>query len=1337
MSSTWRETSPTNGFHKSNLDSPATIPLESNGEIVHHLPELPPTIFPCLDARPGLGKGWQCCEISFNDIDVFRAYCSQYNVSSLAVLQAAWALVLRCYTGNLSPCFACEVCEEATHAALSSPPNAMSKFCIADIGSEMRVLELLKGMSMNPYKPSSQSLEARSFPTLQPSPSAVLPVNTLLFFRDKQEQDWLDDERLEPEDWAGNDILKPQIVIDIAISQKAILATLNYLPSTLSVISAQNVASTYVQGIQEILKHPARVVKDISLFSPRDLRHLKLWNHSFPLKVNACVHDLVLEHTRTSPQAPAVSSWDGDLTYQDLNRMSHQLATELVEAGVQHEMLVPVCFRKSFSAVVAMVAIHRAGGAFVPLDPSHPKDRLKAIIDKTNAKIIVTSPETAQIFHDTPVSVVQVSSSSLKSTELSLDNLLPKVQPDQAAFVLFTSGSTGTPKGIVQEHASVCTSSLAHGRAMYVSSSSRVFQYAAFTFDVSMMDIFTTLIHGGCVCIPSEEDRMGSFIPVMNRMRVNWVLFTPSVASLFNPEDVPTLQTLVYGGEAVKQENVSRWVGKVRLFNCYGPAECGACAIGEFTRSDARPSTCGRHFGGELCWVVDPDNHDRLLPVGATGELAVEGPTLARGYLDDLLKTQAAFIKSPAWPTGTGSSDEPRRIYKTGDLVRQNSDGTFDFVGRKDLQVKVRGQRVEIGEVEHHLSTYPGVALSIVAIPQSGPYAQTLVGILQLASPLDSSNGEPASSGIDHLSRAQILASDFDRGRLFGFLNSKLPPYMVPTHLLPVTKLPLSVSGKIDRRMVDTWLSRTSRPTEPMISTAPSQRFLAGDDMVALDICSKVLLMASTPGDSFFKSLDRTDFLLAAVGLDSIKMINLIMFIRQRFGVKIHLDVLMDPMASIKTIAGAVAEIVQDSLKTNVGSQMPFMKVIQEYKQQSFKWTAEGGVMSTNVLLTGGTGFLGSRILRQLCQNPDVQRVLVHVRSQDTRKALQRIVLSATLAGWWKEEYLRKIEAWAGDLGKPKLGIKPEQWDRLCGRGSPQDRVTAIIHNGAKVNWNASLPALKRTNVDSTGDLLNAASLSTALTNFVFVSGGQQLRIEADQGCDVAEEVSQSNGYAQSKFLSELMVQDYAQTVARRQQQVSIVKPGYIIGSVDDGICVAHDYIWRLAVSCAAIGAYNADDADAFLFVADVDRVATAVADCCDSQKQHTLVHGSEIVKILDGLPVRRFWNLVSRGVGIEVRPLTAEAWMNRLFTNIETAGEQHPLWPLIQTVEKGQGRLGIVCKPLMERIHDDRRVEAAVTRSIEYLDSVGYWSRFKEEGKGPKQQKEKDVPLSPPQVLA
>ena len=507
--------------------------------------------------------------------------------------------------------------------------------------------------------------------------------------------------------------------------------------------------------------------------------------------------------------------------------MSSQLARKLVGAGVGRETLMPACLKKSRYAVVAMLAILKAGGAFVPLDPSHPKDRLESVIEKAKARIIVASTETAASFAEIQVTVFNLSSFDFGSKDPQMDHPLPLVRPDQVAFVLFTSGSTGKPKGIVQEHASVCTSSLAHGRAMQITSKSQVFQYAAFTFDVSMMDIFTTLICGGCVCIPSEEERMGSFTVAMNRMKVNWALFTPSAVSLLDVDDVVSLQTLALGGEAVKQEDLSRGVGRVNLYNCYGPAECGACAIGQFHRPDSRTANVGRQFGGEICWVVDAGNHNRLLPIGAVGEMAVEGPTLARDYLDDLAKTQASFIKSPPWQVGAGGK-KPRRVYKTGDLVRQCSDGTFEFVGRKDLQVKVRGQRVEIGEVEHHLSAHPGLFLSIVARPDSGAYGQSLVGVVQLNLPVTSQDDR-----IDHVPSELLLTADFDAGKLLTSLRARLPSYMVPTHIVVVTKLPLSVSGKIDRRIVDAWLVQTNRPIKQAKVLSHSRVSLSKGETIA------------------------------------------------------------------------------------------------------------------------------------------------------------------------------------------------------------------------------------------------------------------------------------------------------------------------------------------------------------------------------------------------------------------------------------------------------------------------------------------------------------------------
>ncbi|KAL9600221.1 MAG: hypothetical protein Q9179_003287 [Wetmoreana sp. 5 TL-2023] len=1267
----------------------ATIHLRA--EEVKESHDLPPSIFPCLDARPGGSRIWQATEVPFRDIDRIRAFASQYQVSSLSILQAAWALVIGRYIGNPSVCFACGSSVIAAYDAEISLSDTVDSVCEVDVDGEALVIDLVKGLKTRVYHARSQPLTSSLLSHQHSQCPVELPANTCLLFRDEKDRNWLDNGESAATNWDGDGSVNAQVVVNISLAKNDFFATVEYLPSTLSVISAPNVASVFAKAIQEILKGPGYTLKDVDLLTSRDLEQLHMWNKPFPQKVDSCVHDIVLEHAKKSPQAPALCSWDGDLTFQELEELSARLAKDLFSAGVRPETLIPVCFKKSLYAVVAMLAILRAGGAFVPLDPSHPRDRLEALIEKASAKIVVASPETAPLFNNIPVTIVKVSSSMLACSEAVRDCRLPLVRPDHAAFVLFTSGSTGKPKGIVQEHASVCTSSLAHGRAMHVTSSSRVFQYAAFTFDVSMMDIFTTLIHGGCVCIPSEEDRMGSFTSAMNRMRVNWVLFTPSVASLIVPEDIPTLRTVAYGGEAVKQENVSRWVGKVRLFNCYGPAECGACAIGEFTRPDARPANVGRHFGGELCWVVDADNHDRLLPIGAVGELTVEGPTLARGYLDDLAKTQAAFIKGPEWPSATGTK-RPRRIYKTGDLVRQNSDGTFDYVGRKDLQVKVRGQRVEIGEVEHHLSTWRGTAASLVTKPQSGPYAQALVAVVQLVLPADLA--QTLDQKLDHLPNEHVLAIGFDQRKLLDFLKTKLPNYMVPTHILVVTRLPLPIE---------------------LNNCKPSKTLLPKDDSIGREICSKVLSMVSEPDSMFFKALDGTDFSFVTMGLDSIKTISLTMFIRQRFGVNVHLDLLLEPKSTIRTVADTIAKALRGYGSLPTKPRVDLMDVFRAYRSKGLANLIKNETASTNVFVTGATGFLGSRILRQLCRRLDVQRVFVHVRSQNAHKALQRVVQSAETAGWWNETFSCKLEAWAGDLEKPKLGLKTDQWKRLCGYGSPKDRVTAIVHNGAKVNWNATFSALEATNVGSTAQLLSAAAESTALSKLVYISGGQQLKVEPDDDNEIAKEVAQSNGYAQTKFLSELIVKDYARTATASLQRISIIKPGYIIGGREDGIAVSHDFIWRITAACMGTRSYNAEDARSWLFVSDVDRVATAVSDSCCADNERTLKSGARVVKILDGLSVSSFWDIVGHEVGCEIRPVNPEVWAKRLYADIDARGESHPLWPLLQTIEEGRGRIGAPSTPAQVAGGDNRRIRDAIRTNLEYLTSTGFLHRPKE----------------------
>ena len=238
---------------------------------------------------------------------------------------------------------------------------------------------------------------------------------------------------------------------------------------------------------------------------------------------------------------------------------------------------------------------------------------------------------------------------------------------------------------------------------------------------------------------------------------------------------------------------------------------------------------------------------------------------------------------------------------------------------------------------------------------------------------------------------------------------------------------------------------------------------------------------------------------------------------------------------------------------------------------------------------------------------------------------------------------------------------------------------------------------------------------SASLTNFVYVSGGQTPKVQAADDVRVAEEFSQSSGYAQAKFLSELLVKEYSRMTAPSTQRVCIVKPGYIIGSREDGIAVRDDLIWRLTASCAQIQSHNAEDPKAWLFITDVDRVADAVSSCCTTAGQSKCGQGVEMVKILDGLAVSDFWSIMKQRLGISMQSSSSDSWMHQLSASIEVQGEKHPLWPLLLTVERGQGTLGVVCTPPEMDECDKRKVREAIKRNVDYLLGVGFLPRSDE----------------------
>jgi amino acid adenylation domain-containing protein/non-ribosomal peptide synthase protein (TIGR01720 family) len=592
----------------------------------------------------------------------------------------------------------------------------------------------------------------------------------------------------------------------VAASDRDAKVSLSYWTTGLSEFQAENVADTFATIFRSLVEGSDLMINQLHTISDRDSKQISSWNQTQPATVDGCIHDIIMNQVTVQPNAAAICAWDASFTYEELDILSTQLAHHLVGLGVGPEVMVPLCFEKSAWAIVAMLGIMKAGGVFVPLDPLHPINRLSEIIQDVDASLLLSSAQHSDLFKSLVDTVFVVGPSISELLKVS-GSPCTTVHGNNAAYVIFTSGSTGKPKGTVVEHTAYCSASAAHGKATLMGPSTRVLQFASYVFDACLVEILTALMYGACVCVPDEESRMNDAANFINATEVNWAVLTPSSITTIDPATVPGLEVLVLGGEAMSQRQVLTWASKVKLFNAYGPSECAVIATMNRVKSEhTQALNIGTGVGG-LCWIVDSDDHDKLAPIGCVGELLIEGPLLARGYLNNPGKTTAAFIENPVWARNTRHSS--RRMYKTGDLVRYNTDGTLEYLGRKDTQVKMNGRRLELGEIEHHLLTDDDVRNAMVMVARNGHSEDKLVAIMALGESATASTG----SKMQLIGKASIDTTSMQLSRLRQHLSSQLPAYMVPAVWIAVEDMSLNTSGKLDRSKVARWVEEMDEET--------------------------------------------------------------------------------------------------------------------------------------------------------------------------------------------------------------------------------------------------------------------------------------------------------------------------------------------------------------------------------------------------------------------------------------------------------------------------------------------------------------------------------------------
>ena len=718
-----------------------------------------------LSEREWLASGYTPEMNHFTDRKFFRIGNAGNGLSTVTALQAAWTILLARYTDGNDVEF--HTITPTSRSASRIPENASTphlatitvdwKLAVQDIVRQLegRAQEDYNDQAFGKHNNGTTLLWIRSNET---SPTGGQTLGTAQNFS------------LMPLCSILRDGLELHMAFDNMLVEK---------------VHAERMVSQMGHILQQLMQcmDLGSPLKDLILIREKDLQEIWSWNADVPAVVEACVHDLIAETKHRQPDAPAVCAWDGELTYKQLDDLSTRLAQYLVGLGVGPEDIVPLCFEKSMWTPVAMLGVMKAGGASVSIDKNQPEGRLQAITSQVNAKIIISSQKNEALASRLLAGVRVVVVDKPQATHLAA--LPPKpllsVSATNRLYVTFTSGSTGVPKGVIITHSNF-SSAIRHQQAAFkLDSKTRFFDFAPYAFDTAWATILYTLTAGGCLCTPSDEE-LQEPERSMRDLRVNYAGMTPTVARMLRPERLPNLKTLVLGGEAVRLEDFERWSGKVSLVNAYGPSECTPTATIHCLQSiGLTDPPIGRPYG--LCgWVVEPRGGG-LMGVGEVGELWLEGPLVGSGYLNDPEKTAASFVKDPPWLL-QGASGQPGRtgrLYRTGDLVRYRPDGSLEFVGRKDEQVKIRGQRVELREVEHHVQR-----LLSNSRPDTGPSAEVQV-VAEVISLQGSNKPTLAAFVVPGSGAAAMTEEELSAavGRMTSGLDERLatqlPSYMIPT----------------------------------------------------------------------------------------------------------------------------------------------------------------------------------------------------------------------------------------------------------------------------------------------------------------------------------------------------------------------------------------------------------------------------------------------------------------------------------------------------------------------------------------------------------------------------
>ncbi len=854
----------------------------------------------------------------------------------------------------------------------------------------------------------------------------------------------------------------------------------------------QRIIDGYKQILEQLM-NSNNLLKDISAIteSENDKLLYDFNDTAMDYPRDKCVHQLFEEQVAKTPDNIALKFGDKAFTFAELNGLANGLATELQNHGVCNGDVVAIISKRSYHIVVAMLAIFKCGAAYLPIDYNYPTDRINTIANDAGCKVILTYnvDYTADNTIEIPEEITPVA-----------ENVLCQVNPKDICGIIYTSGSTGTPKGTLLHHQGLVNYTYVNN-ALYEGGSCNI-GFAIYTFDAFFLDLIPPMLRGKTSVMATEEEQFNQIAfenLIKNNPECN-LFITPAKFKQFvdNRRDMDfykKIHSLCIGGEVFPQEFIDMFSENTKVYNVYGPTECSMwmleCPV---VNEDI---TLGKPMGNVQVYILDKNNN--VTPIGVTGELCIAGDGVGAGYLNRPELTAEKFIDNPF---GEG------KLYKTGDLAYWREDGNIVYIGRNDFQVKIRGLRIELEEIESAICSIDGISQAVVVVRKNNEGRQLIC--------------------------AFYTGTEVDSKDIRNHIGKKLPKYMLPHICTHLDEMPMTTSGKINRKAL---------PEVDLENIANDTEYVMPETQMQKELCKLIELVLGTNPvgitDDFFD-----------LGGDSLKAIEFVSKAHNE-GIYFNLQNVFD-YPTVKELC----ECIENGDKQVISfADVDFTEVDKVLEKNKVEYISKPQKSDVgNILLAGATGYLGIHILADYLDN-DKGIAYCLVRGKDKTDSAKR--MQELLNFYFGDRYanIDRIQVVCADLQKDKFGLTDAQYGELLGNvGTVINCAASVKHYGSyKYFYEANVETTKRL-VDfckeSDVKLIHTSTLSVSGNTFGdafdgYISETEKLFYESSLHIDHPLE----NVYGRSKFEAEKAVLD----AMCEGLQANIMRMGNLTNRISDG----------------------------------------------------------------------------------------------------------------------------------------------------------------------------------------